>query len=309
MKRRTLLVVNARKPEAAEAVLRVRELVRQHGILVGEVSAEAEPSTLPPPDADLVVVFGGDGTLIAQARRWAGPGRALLGVNFGRLGFLAEFDLASLELQAARLFGGGEMETREFPLIRVGVRGEHDVAERFVGVALNEAVITAGPPFRMVLLSMRVNGGSATTIGGDGLIVCSGVGSTAYNLAAGGPILAPGVDAFVITALAPHSLAVRPVVVPGDSRIDVQALRVNRLSETVGVAAAGSADELGGVALAGTTLMLDGQVHVPIMAGDHVSVSKHERSVRFVQNTSTDYWSRLVGKLNWSAPPVYGSGT
>jgi NAD+ kinase len=125
---------------------------------------------------------------------------------------------------------------------------------------------------------------------GDGLIISSPIGSTAYNLSAGGPILAPELDGFAITPIAAQSLSFRPVVVSGSSTIRVAAVRINR-----------SEDAKGGSA--GTTLVLDGQIEHAICSGDRVEVSKHDHGVRFVMNPASDWWARLMGKFQWAASP------
>jgi NAD+ kinase len=234
-------------------------------------------------------VFGGDGTLISQARRCALPNAAMLGVNMGRLGFLAEFDMPSLREQASTIFGGGSLAIAEFALAAVTVADAKGKV-RFEGMALNEAVITAGPPYRMITLAISIDGQPGPTISGDGVIVSSPLGSTAYNLSAGGPILAPSVDALAITPIAAHSLSVRPVVVAGSSRVQISAVKVNQVDGS-------------DPSSHGTTLVLDGQVQTPIMTGDRIVIARHARKVRFVQNPASDYWSRLIGKLNWSVAP------
>ena len=289
MGRRTLLLVNSSKPQAAKAAAEVRELVKLHGTLVGE--APAESGVLPDQfkDADLYVVFGGDGTLLAQSRRCANPRSAMLGVNMGRLGFLTAFDLPAIRAHAHELFGDAPLRTHEYNLLKVEVFGRGDLDPRFSTVALNDAVIVAGPPYRLITLTLSLNGKLGPTIRGDGLIVASPVGSTAYNLSAGGPALDPTVDAFAITPIAPQSLSFRPVVVSGHARIEVVAEKVN----------AGA----GGI---GTTLSLDGQVQAPLKAGDRIVITRNDHGVRFVLNEDSDWWSRLISRLQWAASPRMG---
>jgi NAD+ kinase len=199
--------------------------------------------------------------------------------------------MPALREQAPGIFGSGDLVIQEFSLIQVQVFAPKGRSPRFEGMALNEAVITAGPPYRMINLAFSIDEHPGPTISGDGVIISSPLGSTAYNLSAGGPILAPSVDGFAITPIAAHSLSVRPVVVPGNSRIEIQALKVN--NET---------PEQPG---SGTTLVLDGQVQAPVFPGDRIHLSRHSSSVRFVQNPRSDYWSRLIGKMNWSAAPKF----
>lgn len=295
MNRSVALIVNPEKP--AQALREVREIVQAHGRLVGECVASkdsSQQSDVAMPPADVIVVVGGDGTLLSQARRFANPSTALLGVNMGRLGFLANFDVAALRTHAGAVLGGqAPLDTREYNLLRVRVFGKGQSQARFDSLALNDAVVTAGPPYRLITLALSIDGREGPTVRGDGLIVSSPLGSTAYNLSAGGPILAPETDGFAITPIAAQSLSFRPVVVPGASVIRVAAQRINRGEDSQGP---------------GTTLVLDGQIETPIATGDRIEVSKHTHGVRFVMNPSSDWWSRLMGKFGWAASPAVSAG-
>lgn len=323
MPRKVLLVVNRTRTEAADVAAEVALLIARYGTLLGELDA----SGLHVPDiareADLVVVLGGDGTLLGQSRRFAGLKAAMLGVNMGRLGFIAEFDGAALHDQARDLFGEGPIRTRALGLIAASVtRGDKTT---FAGVAINEAVVTAGPPYSVITLSISVGGAPGPTFNGDGLIVSTPTGSTAHNLSAGGPIVAPGVDAVVMTPIAPHSLAFRPIVVPGGTPIELDVIAANEgISEPEGLSepdararVEASATPAPGTVLAGasgaasderwqgTTLLLDGQVHTSLRAGDRVMIARHEPGVRFVVNPDHDYWQTLITKLRWAQPPSW----
>ncbi len=282
-----LLLVNVDKPDARAAAVEVRQLIEKHARFVGEMSAKVgEP--LNGVHADLIVVLGGDGTLLSQSRRCAGLHVPLLGVNFGKLGFLAEFDMQSLREQAEFLFGDAELPERTVGLLEAEIFAAGQTSPRFTGSALNECVITAGPPFRTIGMSMRINNEDGPTVSGDGLIVSTPTGSTAYNVAAGGPIVAPDVPALVITPIAAHSLSFRPIVVSADARIELTMLRVNR----------------GGTfASAGTMLVLDGQVGAPLSEGDRVVVMLDARPVRFVRNPKGGYWKTLTEKMRWAEAP------
>ncbi len=289
MPRRTLLLYNTSKPQAVKAAAEVRALVQHHGTLLGELPAES--GLLPErfKDADLYVVFGGDGTLLGQVRRCASPSSAMLGVNMGKLGFLTAFDLPAIRANAHALFGDAPLPTEEYNLLKVEVFGRGDAEPRFSTVALNDAVIVAGPPYRLITLAIYLNGELGPTIRGDGLIISSPVGSTAYNLSAGGPALDPSVDAFAITPIAPQSLSFRPVVVNGNARIEVVAEKVNA-----------------GTAGLGSTLSLDGQVQAPLKAGDRIVITRNSHGVRFVLNAQSDWWSRLISRLQWASAPRMG---
>lgn len=291
------MLVNSEKPDAAHAAAELRRVIAQHGTLLGEFPAENTDLPDKARQADLFVVLGGDGTLLSQARRCVGLKAPMLGVNLGRLGFLTTYDLATVLLQGRILFGDGPLETIELELLGVHMHDEHGKT-KFENVALNDAVITAGPPYRLITLALSIDGMAGSTVRGDGLIVSSPVGSTAYNLSAGGPILAPMVGAIAITPIAAQSLSFRPVVVSSKSRVEITALRVNQAS----------AEQFAGyrerrASGGGTTLVIDGQLHVPVRSGDKVTITRHRDGVRFVQNPASDWWERLIGKFNWAQTP------
>lgn len=286
MGRRVLMLVNPAKPAAADAAASARLLIERFGTLLGQFDADNSP--LPPQasDADLIVVFGGDGTLLSQCRRCVGLHAPLLGVNLGRLGFLAEFDVAHLKDAAPTIFGDGPLRTEVLNFIKVEVFSKDAPTPRFSGIALNDAVVTAGPPFRVIALSISIDGHEGPSMRGDGLIVSTSLGSTAYNLSAGGPIMSPRVDALAITPIAPQSLSFRPVVVASDSRVEILVDKANREGAPLG-----------------TTLVLDGQTMAAIEPKDHILITRNHTNIRLVQNAKTGYWSRLIGKLQWAASP------
>lgn len=298
MPRRVLLLVNRTKPEAAQAAKALRELITKHGSCAAELDAPVGSATpLTKADAksaDLIIVLGGDGTLIAQARRTADLGLPLLGVNIGRLGFLAEYDLHAFADQAPYLLSDHPLPTRELHLVRAEIYAGSATAPRFKDAALNECVVTAGPPYRMISLSMQIGAQLGPTLTGDGLIISTPTGSTAYNVSAGGPILSPELDALVITPIAAHTLAFRPVVVPMTTRLELTMLRVNRAaSERPGDTHASF----------GTTLTLDGQINEPLYEHDRIVLTRDDRPIRFVRNPLASYWNTLVDKLHWAAAP------
>ncbi len=156
-------------------------------------------------------------------------------------------------------------------------------------LALNDAVVTAGPPYRMIALTIRIDGQPGPQVAGDGLIVATPIGSTAYNVSAGGPIISPDVSAMVVTPIAPHSLSFRPIVVAGSSTIELTLDRVN------------DQDDLDGPA-GGTSLVLDGQLAVRLHAGQRVLIRQNPRQARFVRNPRSSYWHTLIDKMRWAAP-------
>jgi NAD+ kinase len=292
MGRRVALLVNPDKPEATAAAKAVAGLVQTYGTLLGTFDATDDAPPELTSDADVLVVFGGDGTLLSQARRFAGQNVPMIGVNMGRLGFLAEFDVAAVQLQAAAVFGDGLLPTYNFTSLRVEIIAPGASRPRYSGLAINEAVITAGPPYSLIQLAMHIDGCDGPTVRGDGVMISTPLGSTAYNLAAGGPILTPDIDAFVITPIAPQSLAFRPVVVGAQSVIEFVMVRVNN-------AVPGS----------GTALVLDGQLQERLAKDETVRMTRVVPLLRFVRNPLTNYWQRLLGKMNWAAEPRLASET
>ena len=180
---------------------------------------------------DLLLVLGGDGTLLGMAARVGAAGRAIpiLGVNFGRLGFLTEVTLDELHASLEAVIAGtAQVHERRLlqavdPARRRRVRDSH--------VVLNDVVVTRGEISRVIDLEVTVNGQFVTRVKADGIIVASPTGSTAYNLAASGPIVHPEVDAILITPIAPHTLANRPIVIPGSAVVEVRAIDMGRTAD------------------------------------------------------------------------------
>ncbi len=277
---RVLLLADRSRREVADLLDMIRAGIGKWADIVGEFDTDKEPLPDDPP-AELAVVLGGDGTLLSQARRVVDRALPLVGVNFGRLGFLAEFDWQTLQQHAAIVFGP-DPPVMERMMLAAAVY-DRDGAAVHSGIAVNDCVVTAGSPFRMIELKLRVDGAEGPTLGGDGVIVATPVGSTAYNVSAGGPIVDPKLEAMIVTPLGAHSLAFRPFVICPDCELRIEIARPNP----------------------GTSLVLDGQVHVPLEAGQVVVIHRHTKKARFVANPSTTYWGILLDRMRWAAPPSY----
>ena len=234
---------------------------------------------------DFAIVFGGDGSIISTARNVSKASLPVIGVNVGKLGFLAEFSVAELEdffpclkkgtvlidnrmMLKCRVFGNGRGSGEE---------------EKFCSAAINDIFITAGPPFRTVELKILVDGQPLAGCVSDGLIISTPTGSTAYNLSAGGPILSPKIEAVVITPICPHSLSFRPIVINADSTIEVFGVRLNK----------------------GTTISIDGQVSSNLSIYDVVRVEKENSNFLIVNNPLRSKWDTLATKLSWAEKPKY----
>ena len=240
-----------------------------------------------PTNVDLVVVLGGDGTLLGMANRIARAGRdvPILGVNFGSLGFLTETRIDELDSTLASVLDGTATYDQRTMLDADVERGGVSLDRRMV---LNDVVFTKAALSRIIELSISVGQVLVTTIKADGLIVASATGSTAYNLAAGGPIVHPLVDAVILTPIAPHTLTNRPIVIPADHVIEVRP-RIEPGAEDV-------------------FITYDGQEGYPLRAGDVVRVRRAERTLRLVKAPARSYFQLLREKLNWGerghSPPT-----
>jgi NAD+ kinase len=229
-----------------------------------------------PKACDLLVVLGGDGTLIGMAGRIARAGSdvPILGVNYGSLGFLTEITLAELyDALAAALEGRALLESRAMLTARTS-RDNLPFSDHFV---LNDIVITKGALSRIIEISVTIDDAPVMRVRADGLIVASPTGSTAYNLGAGGPILHPAVDAMVLTPIAPHTLTNRPVVIPASSEVHMRPI------------------------MEGTEVYVtfDGQSGFPLQAGDMVSVRRAPKPLRIVKSSQRTYFDVLREKLKW----------
>jgi NAD+ kinase len=231
--------------------------------------------------ADALVVLGGDGTLLAASRLLEKP-IPVLGVNFGSLGFLTEITLDDLyPTLEGLLVGRYEHEDRRLLRALVRRQGRPDVTAD----VLNDVVITKAGPSRIIEVDVSVDGAFVSSFRADGIIVSSPTGSTAYNLAAGGPILHPTLPAVVITPICPHMLTNRPLVVGDEARIEVS-LRAGRDVEVYAA--------------------LDGQETFAFADGDHVAVTGSPRRLKLVKAPGRDYFAVLRTKLKWGdagAPP------
>ena len=285
MPRRVLILVNQTKPQAIAALDSFSDVIKSHATLIDIVDA-INPEHLPNPgDVDLVVALGGDGTILKAADHCLAMGCPLLGVNIGKVGFMAGYEIDTFQRDAHHLFD----LNKELPL-----RLAHPLSAQLVRVnnsnespmiALNEFVITAGPPYRIIEIDISIDGHPGPTVAGDGVMVSTPLGSTAYNVSAGGPIVAPGVNANIITPIAAHSLSFRPIVVPNSSTIRLTARKVNSQASQ------------------GTSILIDGQPGPQFNKGDQILISKHTQPVSFVVDPGVSYWSTLIGKMHWALAP------
>jgi len=230
-----------------------------------------------PRHVDLIVIMGGDGTLLSMATRIALAGRdiPILGVNFGSLGFLTESRIDELYPALDSVINGTAPIDQRAMLAADAYRAREHFDSRIV---LNDVVFGKAALSRIIELSVSVSSGLVTKVKADGLIIASATGSTAYNLAAGGPIVHPLVDAIAITPIAPHTLTNRPIVIPGSETIEVRP-NIDEGAEIF--------------------VTYDGQTGYPLQKGDVVVVRKSERCLRLVRAPARSYFEVLREKLKW----------
>jgi NAD+ kinase len=287
---RVHIVANTGKPQVERALEQWQPWIAGRAAITG---IDTDGGDLSVAEMDLVLVLGGDGTLLSVARRLKGRQVPVMGVNFGRLGFLAGFTPENFQRYFEQHLSQGlpvsNRQMLEASVVSADVKCPVDDytelarCRRFSATALNDAVITAGPPFRMIELTMSEGHDGGVSYMGDGMIVSTASGSTAYSVSAGGPIMSPDIAAFCITPICPHSLSFRPVVVSSQSTILIVATKVNE----------------------GTTLFCDGQASTRLMAGDRVILRRNAHDVLLVENPEAREWRSLAEKLNWAIGPRY----
>ncbi|HEY0264836.1 MAG TPA: NAD(+)/NADH kinase [Granulicella sp.] len=277
------IISKPQKPELATILPELLEWLKAHdysAILDPESAVYlpdlpmVERADMPQHQPNLVIVFGGDGTLLAAARAFARTNTPLLSVNLGSLGFLTETPLSELySALDAWCCGEAILDCRNMMHCELH-RGEHVLQE---WDALNDVVLAKGTIARMADFTVEIDDQFVATFRADGIIASTPTGSTAYNLAADGPIMMPSVNAMVVTPICPHLFTLRPIVVPGESVISI---------EVVGVP-----NEI--------YLTVDGQEVVELRLGDRVRCLRSDASVRLLRNQPSGLFNVMRSKLKW----------
>jgi len=276
------VIVKPNHPEAWRTACELSEWLEKHGIkLVGKPLSQEEHceiEELPPEEfssgVDLVVVLGGDGTMISAARLIGDKEIPVLGINYGSLGYLTDFRIEEMFPALEAVLAGNYTLDRRVTLDVQVLRGEEVATEN---VVLNDAVINKAALARIIEIKVLLNGFYVNSFRADGLIVATPTGSTAYNLSAGGPIIFPSMKAMVLTPICPFTLSNRPIVVPDDAEIE---LSVEASNEEV-------------------ALTLDGQIWFELKNGDTVKIRKSRTTFNLVQPTNRNYFDVLRDKLKW----------
>jgi NAD+ kinase len=286
--RKVGLVANTERVSVGRLVRRAAALIRKDRRTVLASAATAELADLTGPtcetvselarEVDLLMVFGGDGTMLRVARETAGCLTPVIGINAGALGFLTDVQAHQLPLALKQIWAG-EMVLEPRSLIEAF--GRHGDAV-FRETALNDFVISRAAAPRLVELDVTIDGMVLTRYRCDGLIVCTPTGSTAYSLSAGGAIVSPTADVFTLTPICPHTLSNRSVIVSLNANIQVKVI-----SQRVE-----------------TQLTADGQKMIPLTCGDVVTIRRSERSIRLLHLAGSSFYETLRRKLNWSGSSV-----
>jgi len=274
--KRILILINADKPAACEAADQLcpwisgRALVEKMGLSDTAIQTEA----------DLVVVLGGDGSILKAARMLAGREIPVLGINMGKLGYLAEFTSRDFCDKFDMIVTGKAPVTRRMML---AVRCERAGNKPTEYQALNDVLLSGGDRHRMVAVAAAVDGEPITTYYGDGVLVATPTGSTAYCLAAGGPLLMTGLEALALVPVCPHSLTHRPIVVRPDREIVLESCGLQREALCI----------------------VDGQEMVRLARGDRIFIRRAESMFLIVQNPDRRPFETLREKLSWGQVPRY----
>jgi NAD+ kinase len=281
------IVANAEKDQAPQYTLLLKEWLVGQGLQVlldEEIAGKVgeEPGVLCENMAakvDLVIVLGGDGTMLRVARAARQCVIPIVGINMGGFGYLTEINLNEM-YSALDLILKGNYQTERRMMLDVTIKGEKEHPDQ--GTVLNDVVINRGNLSRIVQLETAVNGRYLTTFKADGLIVSTPTGSTAYSLSAGGPIVFPDQDAIIINPICPHTLTNRPVVLPESAVVEVILWTKER----------------------GATLTLDGQVSFTLKSGDKITIRKSQYVTNLISSPHRDYVEILRSKLGWGGLPT-----
>jgi NAD+ kinase len=274
---RIFVLGNGMRPGVPAEAERLLPLLREHcEIAAVDLTQQLDLNRY---EADVALVLGGDGSILRAGRQMGYRQVPVLGINLGKLGFLADLSLEEACNCLPRLIRGEFGVTRH--LMYECVVKSQDSSRTFLG--LNEIVVRSGPPFHLIDVELGIDGEQVATFSGDGVIVSTPVGSTAQSLSAGGPILRQDLQAFVITPFCPHTLTYRPLV---DSADRLYTLRVRHSRD-------------------GATLIVDGQESIDLTLHDQLTVRRAPVQFQLIKIRGKSYYQTLRDKLHWGSPPGY----
>ncbi len=280
------LIANVKRKSAGEAIDTFLSWARQsgHDVVLSEELKESfgdgldfSPRQGIASEVDILVSMGGDGTFLASARAVGEQGTPLLGINLGSLGFLTQFPQEQLE-KALDAIAAGNYQIEERMLLRVHIEGKRQLDSPY---ALNDVVVDNGPVARLIDINLSVNKEDIVTYKADGLVIATPTGSTAYSLAAGGPIMHPKMEAIIAAPISSFSLNTRPMIFSGNDVLEV------KIWSEHGVAG----------------LTLDGQVMAPLVDTDKVVISRADFRLKLVTFPQYSFYKLLRNKLHWGVAP------
>lgn len=277
---RVNLIVNLYRPDAIRAAKTTSEWLKSRGFVVGSDREGAATIGVEPlgPDqlakAELMISFGGDGTLMRAAHLCAPTGTPILGVYFGRFGFVTQVKPEEIGAALSQ-FVDGQAHIMDRMMVKTELIREDKVVATLH--SLNEAVVQRSATTRMLTFDTRVNGRTLSRYPADGVMVSTPTGSTAYALSAGGPVVDPSMEALIITAIMPHTLSARPLILRADAIVEI---RVETRGDAV--------------------LSCDGQSRLHMLSGDLVRVTQSTRKTRLVCIDESDFLDKLSERLQWS---------
>lgn len=277
--RRVLLLADGNKPVALSLASEVTAWLEERSLAVDvEQDVRSLEGAYKGERPDLVVVLGGDGSVLGAVRLFAEAPVPVVGVNLGRVGFLAPVQVDDWRAGLDEVLAGdARIEPRM--MLETEVHAKARSARSTRAVALNDLVVSRGSTSGLVTVRVHADGDLVGDFRADGLIFATPSGSTAYSLAAGGPILAPDMQGILATPLAAHALTGRPLVLHPDASLDAEVVEASGL----------------------VTLSVDGQGFHPLEEGDHFSVKRHRNAYPLMSPRATDPWRRLRDRLGWSA--------
>ena len=276
--KKIIILGDKSKKKIRETIKELEPLFRKKSHLsIIDISDEEELEKV---SADLAFVFGGDGTILSASRKLNGKQIPLIGVHLGKFGFLADLTSREISDSLEKIFAGEYVISQRMLLTCKVIRSKQVINET---LGLNDAVISRTSLSRLISIKLYINEKIVTTYSSDGLIVSTPSGSTAHSLSAGGPIVTPDMEAFIVTPICPHTLSNRPLVVSGDSKIGME-----QISESKGVG-----------------LTVDCQIYFDVKVGDRIVIEKADNKLQLIDIQTRTFYDVLREKLNWRGQPTY----
>jgi NAD+ kinase len=278
--KKVIILGNFKKKKVSETAKDLEPWLKKRAqVIIHDLANETEASVA---GADIAIVLGGDGAILSACRRLGKHQIPIIGVHLGKFGFLTELTQDDMYALIEKILDG-ECKVVPRMLLTCSVQRNQEIIEDSQG--LNDVVVSRPSLSRLITIRLSINGDKVATYRTDGLVVSTPVGSTAHSLSAGGPILVPDIDAFIIAPICPHTLTNRPIVVPGDSRIEIEYLS----------------------GYSGTGLTIDGQIFVELLQGDKIKVEKSNIQLQLIDTGARTFYDVLREKLNWGELPKYGN--